>query len=340
MERKFTVKIISLALLLSLALGMLSSCAGEEIVSKTSFDYFDTVTTISAPKSEFEEIWKISSEMLEKYDRLFDIYNEYDAINNLCTVNKNAGKTPVSVDKEIFELLSYSKEIYETTNGKVNVAMGSVLKIWHEYRSAGLEDSENAALPPLDLLAEAKNHTDINAIELNEEKLEVYINNENVSLDVGAIAKGFAVERVAKALEKAGYKSVLISAGGNVRAVGKKPSGDKWSVGISDPDGGSSYPAVVEISGASVVTSGSYQRFYTVDGKDYHHIIDPETLMPSKYFVSVSVVVKDSGLADALSTALFLMSEDEGRALCETLGAEALWIYKDGKTSATAGFPK
>lgn len=338
--RKFTAKIISLALTISFVLVTLPSCTDEKLVSETSLEWFDTVTTVSAPKSDFDDVWKIACEEFEKYDKLFDIYNEYDGINNIYTVNKNAGKAPVVVDKDLFELFKYSKEIYTVTGGKVNIAMGSVLKIWHEYRETGLENPESASLPSADLLNAASKHTDINSIELNEEKLEVYINDENISLDVGAIAKGFAVEKVAKALEDAGYESVLISAGGNVRAIGTKPSGEKWKVGIADPNGGSSYPAVCEISDASVVTSGSYQRFYTVDGKNYHHIIDPETLFPSEYFVSVSVCIKDSGLSDVLSTALFLMSEQEGRALCESLGAEALWIYGDSEISVTAGFPK
>ncbi|MBE6618690.1 MAG: FAD:protein FMN transferase [Ruminococcaceae bacterium] len=338
--RKFTAKIISFVLLISLFTASLSSCAKKELKSETALDWFDTVTTVSAPKSDFEDVWKICSEMFEKYDKLFDIYNEYDGVNNVCTVNKNAGKAPVVVEKDLFELLEYSKEIYSVTNGKVNVAMGSVLKIWHSYREAGLEDSEKAEIPSKEELSEAAKHIGINAVELNTEELSVYINDENVSLDVGAIAKGFAVEKVAKALEEAGYKSVLISAGGNVRAVGTKPGGEKWKVGISDPNGGNAYPAICEISDASVVTSGSYQRFYTADGKKYHHIIDPETLFPSEYFVSVSVCLRDSGLADALSTALFLMNEERGRELCESVGAEAFWIYDDGKTSATAGFPK
>ncbi len=338
--RKFTAKIISVALIVSFVLVMLPSCTGEKLVSETSFEWFDTVTTISAPNGDFEGVWNIACEEFDRYDKLFDIYNEYDGINNLCTVNKNAGKAPTVVDKDLFELLSYSKEMFDVTNGKVNIAMGSVLKIWHSYREAGLENPENAEIPPSDLLIEAADHANINAIELNEKELSVYINDENISLDVGAIAKGFAVEKVAQALEDAGYKSVLISAGGNVRAIGTKPSGEKWKVAIADPHGGSSYPAICEIADSSVVTSGSYQRFYTVDGKNYHHIIDPETLLPSEYFLSVSVCVKDSGLADVLSTALFLMSEADGKVLCERLGAEALWIYEDGKTSATAGFSK
>lgn len=342
MKNKKTIKIIALALILAFALSMFPSCSDKKIRSETFLEYFDTVTTVSANASEkdFSKILEISSEALEKYDKLFDIYNEYDGINNLCTVNKNAGKVPTPVAPEIIELLEYSKEMYTLTDGKINIAMGSVLSIWHSYRDAGLKDSENASLPPKDLLVEASKHTDINAIELNKENNEVYISDEKLSIDVGAIAKGFAVERLAKRLEKEGFTSVLISAGGNVRAIGPKTDGKPWTVAVSDPEGENDYPAILEISDSSVVTSGSYQRFYTVDGKNYHHIIDPETLMPSEYFVSVSICVKDSALADVLSTVLFIIDEEEGRIMCEKLDAEALWIYPSGEISITKGFPK
>ncbi len=337
---KFAAKITAFVLLLALMQGVFSSCASDTLESETSLEWFDTVTTVIAPKSDLEGVWEIASEKLAYYDKLFDIYSEYDGMNNICTVNKNAGKSPTVIDKDLFELLEYSKEIFTVTGGKVNIAMGSVLTVWHSCRTEGLETPDAARLPDTEALSEAAKYIGINSLELNKDTLEAYVNSENASLDVGAIAKGFAVEKVAKALEDAGYESVLISAGGNVRAIGTKPSGEKWKVGISDPDGESAYPAVCEISDASLVTSGSYQRFYTVDEKKYHHIIDPETLYPAEYFVSVSVFTRDSGLADALSTALFVMNEEEGRALCASLGAEAFWIYADGKTSATTGFPK
>ena len=339
--KRALLSVTALTLILCIVAASLVSCESSRAKSQTSFEWFDTVTTVSAYMSEdeFDAMWRVLSERLDYYDKLFDIYAEYDGMNNLCTVNKNAGKSPVAVDGELIDLVAYAVEIYEITDGKVNIAMGSLLKVWHSYRENGISDPEKAELPSEALLAEKGAVCDINALSIDREKGEIYINDANVSLDVGAIAKGYAVEKAAQKLKDLGYSGVIISAGGNVCTIGEKPSGEKWTVGISDPDGGSSYPAIVEIADASLVTSGSYQRYYTVDGKRYHHIIDPETYMPADKFVSVTVMAQDSGLADAMSTALFISDIESGKALCEELGVEEFWIYSDGKTEMTDGFP-
>ena len=127
--------------------------------------------------------------------------------------------------------------------------------------------------------------------------------------------------------------------GGNVCATGPKDEdGTPWRVGVQNPDGGDNYLHTLNITGGSVVTSGDYQRCYMVDGKIYHHIIDPATLYPSEYWRSVTVLCADSGLADALSTALFLLPYEEGLALAEASGAEALWVNEAGEQFYTPGF--
>ena len=133
----------------------------------------------------------------------------------------------------------------------------------------------------------------------------------------------------------------MINVGGNVRTVGGKGDGSKWTVGIENPkeDGEEAYLAYLELAGESLVTSGSYQRYYVVDGKRYHHIIDPETLMPSEGYVSVSVVCESSADGDALSTALFCMDYEVGAALVELLpDTEAMWVLQDGARKESSGF--
>ena len=335
-----TKRIWAVLLLFSLFTSF-TACAPVSPSSESSFEWFDTVTTVSAymDDDEFDAMWRIICEKFDYYDKLFDIYNEYDGINNLYTVNKNAGKAPVKVDKELMDFITYAKTVYDITDGKVNIAMGSVLKVWHDYRDTGIASPEKAELPPMSLLEEKSRSCDINKVIIDTEKSEIYISDEKVSLDVGALAKGYAVEKVAQALKELGYENLLISAGGNVCAVGFKTGTQKWSVGISDPKGGTSYPAITKLADASLVTSGSYQRYYTVGGKRYHHIIDPKTNMPADYFVSVTVMASDSALADAMSTALFISDIESGKKLCEKLGIEAFWIYSDGKTEMTDGFP-
>ena len=312
---------------------LLNGCSTQPKSTKYTATYltlFDTVTTVVG-FAEIEEAFTAQAQSIHDellvYHQLFDIYNDYEGSNNLKTVNDNAGVAPVKVDEKIILLLKDCKRYYDLTGGKVNAAMGSVLQLWHEARSDGINDPVNAYLPDADALAEAAKHTDPSDIIIDEAASTVYLADPQMRLDVGAIAKGWAAEAVAKAAPK----GLLISVGGNVCATGPKDDqGTPWVVGIQNPDGGD-YLHTIYISSGSVVTSGDYQRAYAVDGQVYHHIIDPDTLFPSAYWRSVSVVSGDSALADALSTALFLLPLDEGRQLLKQAGAEAMWVDAGGK---------
>lgn len=327
-----------------------ASCKATEKTkfSKHYFDYFDTMTTITAyteTEEEFNALCDEISSLLNEYHRLYTIYNRYEGFTNLVTINDvTDGKHDVvKVDQKIIDLLVFAKEMYNTTDGKVNVAMGSVLKIWHNYRNQGMDDPVNAKLPPMDKLIEAQKHTDINNLIIDEEKGTVYISDPEMTLDVGAIAKGYAVERICLYLEEKGISDVLLNVGGNIRTVGN--AGDEntpWKAGIENPDTENEekpYIEYIELSGETIVTSGSYQRFYIVNGENYHHIIDPETLMPGTKYKSVSVITNHSGLGDAFSTALFLMDYEEGKALVEkTENLEVMWVLPNGEQRYSSGF--
>ena len=322
---------------------LLSGCAGGAVQTQkqytaTFLTLFDTVTTIvgkAESKEAFEEKAQAVHDKLLPYHQLFDIYTDYEGLNNLKTVNDNAGIAPVRVDKLIIDLLLDCKKYASETHGKVNAAMGSVLALWHDARNAGIDDPVNAALPDMDALQAAAEHTDFDAVVIDESASTVFITDPLVRLDVGAIAKGWAVQQAAESAPG----GLLISVGGNVCATGPKDeSGTPWVVGIQDPDGGDKYLHTLNITGGSVVTSGDYQRAYAVNGKLYHHIIDPETLYPSEYWRSVTIVCADSGLADALSTALFLLPYEEGLLLLQQFDAEAMWVDAAGKLYYSPGF--
>jgi len=333
-----------MALLLCLSFASCKKKSELQKFTEYSFDYFDTVTSVigyEKNREDFDSVYKEIMSILKEYHSLYNIYNKYD-FNNLCTVNLSKSSA-VKVDKKIIDLLSFSKEMYTLTNGKTNDAMGSVLSIWHSYRQEGLNNPDKAKLPPMDKLKAASEHTDINDVVIDNENNTVLLSDNQMMLDVGAVAKGYAVERVAEFLEQKGKDGYLINLGGNVRAIGKKDGKTGWKVGIENPDPNAeeAYVTYLEIADMSVVTSGNYQRFYTVDGVNYHHIIDPVTLMPSDKFSSVTVVCKDSGIADALSTALFLMDYNEGLNLVKKMAdVEALWVFGDGEIKTTDGFKK
>lgn len=321
-------------LLFSLLLG--GCAAAPKQYNATYLDLFDTVTTVigGGTEAEFRQNAREIYEELARYHRLFDIYHDYDGLANLKTVNDNAGIAPVKVDPAIIALLQDCKGYHILTEGKVNAAMGSVLRLWHEARSAGMEDPENARLPDAQALAQAAEHTDFNCVIIDEAASTVYLSDPEMSLDVGAIAKGWAAQRVAEQAPA----GMLISVGGNVCATGPKTGGSPWVIGIQHPDDSGKYLHTLRLEQGAVVTSGDYQRTYTVDGKQYHHIIDPSTQMPAGYWRSVTVVCPDSALADALSTALFLLPLEEGQALAARCRALALWYDVDGNEYMTSGF--
>ncbi len=304
----------------------------EKQYTATFLSSFDTVTKIVG-KAESEEAFQALvqpiNEQLEHYHRLFDIYNEYEGINNLKTLNDKAGVEPVTVDTEILELLEDCKKYSAETGGVFNPAMGSVLSLWHDARVDGINDPENAYLPNEDALKNAAEHIDPEDIVIDRESSTVYFSDPELKLDVGAIAKGWAVQRICENAPS----GLLISVGGNVCATGPKDdSGTPWSVGIQDPSSpnDSKYLHILSITDGCVVTSGSYQRAYAFNGKLYHHIIDPKTLYPSELWTSVSVVCEDSGLADILSTALFLLDREQGQALLDKYDAHAMWVDNEG----------
>ncbi|MBO5852517.1 MAG: FAD:protein FMN transferase [Clostridia bacterium] len=340
-------KIVSCVLLISLIVSCLCSCAKQkERYTETFINYFDTASTIVGFEYDME-VFNANCEFIEKelkeYNNLYDIYKSYEGINNIRTINQNAGKEPVKVDKKIIDLLEYCIELYTTTNGKTNVAMGSVLSIWHNYREiyGGEDEDPEATLPPMEDLKEAAKHTDINNIVINKENNTVFLKDKDMSLDVGAVAKGYATEQIAKALEAKGVTNYTLNIGGNIRTIGPKGDGTPWitAVAMSDTTGNGENTVRVKLDGQAFVTSGTYQRYYMVDGVAYHHIIDPQTLMPKFDFISISICCKDSGLADALSTAIFNMSEGEGMAFINSLdGVEAMWITSDGRLLYSENF--
>ena len=327
-------------LILSLILPSLFSCSTREIVY---YQYFDTVIALSstyATRADFEENVAAAEKEIADYHKLFDIYHEYSGIKNLCSVNRAAGKEAVSIDRRLFDFLSQAKAMYEKTDGHLNVMMGAVTSLW---KSAGA-DSQNGtgALPTEEEIAAALLHCSIDSLVLDEENLTAYISDPNASLDVGAYGKGYAAERVAELFYARGISdSYVLDFGGNLRVIGAPHNRDAFIAGIRDPQANASGEHVLRLylKDSSLVTSGSYFRYFEVDGVRYHHLIDPENGYPASVFSSVTIYGADSGICDALSTALFVMTEAEGRALLESRfeGYEAVWVYADGALSYTDG---
>ena len=332
MKRSF-FRIISLLLTLA-ACATLWSCSRQKKFTDAYFDYFDSyaeITVYTDSEQQFEAYNDIFAYSINRYHQLLDIYNEYGDTVNLCTLNRNAANEPIRVSAELFDFLLCAKELHTLTGGYTSITIGAVTSIWKQAIT-------DKILPDQQELAVTAEHTDISDLVLDEKNMTVFFNDPMLQLDAGALAKGYVSDIIVRELVGAGCNSFLINLGGTLYAHGSKSDGTSWHGGISYPEDLGLGGISLNISENALSTSGSYYRGFEIDGALYHHIIDPTTLAPKNTFVSVSVLCPSGAEADALSTALFSMSIDDGRELIDSLdGAEAVWIFSDGATETTDG---
>lgn len=342
------VSLICAAMILVLTGCSSGSTAPDTGYTKYSAQFygtFDTVVQVVGYCRTEEEFTVYAQKIKDRFtelNNLYDIYYEYAGINNIRTINENAGIAPVKVDEEILDLIEFCLEWYDKTEGQVNIALGPVLAVWHQYMSRYSSDSTDSRIPSEESLREATAHTDISKVIVDREAGTVFLTEEGMSLDVGAVAKGFAAEIVRREIYEEGLTSCVISAGGNVVAADAPLDGvrDSWGIGIQnpfvyeDPEQESSLD-VVFVKNECVVTSGDYQRYYMYEGRRIHHIIDPATLMPADYYRSVSIITGDSGIADLASTTLYTLPYAQSRALADKMGWKVMWVFADGTVQCT-----
>ena len=324
---------------------LLPSCSFSEPQQYTKVidGPFDTMTRLvifSKKKADAEAFFTAFSDELSEWDKLADIYFEYDGVNNLRTLNLAAGGDPVELDPRLLDLLEYGLRAKEATGGRVDLLLGPVLSLWHDCRIAGNADPENARIPSDAELSAAAEIAAQSTVVIDRTAGTAYLPVPGSSVDVGAFAKGYATERICAEMEARGYTDFAANVGGNLRVSGDA-AGDPWILSVRDPEGNGTVARTNQTGAVALATSGSYQRYFEVDGTRYHHIIDPETDLPAALgWTSVSVLCDDAGVADVLSTALFCLGREEGVSLLSTLSpsASVLWIAENGERYATGAF--
>lgn len=299
---------------------LLFGCTNKKMYSNTLFymDTFIEVKLYDIDKKESEKLLSEVKKIYKEYHELTDRYNKYDDIVNLYYLNNELEvNEEVEINPKLSELINYGISMYEETDGYINIAMGNVIDVWKIYREEGKKVPKTYELMDKNI--------SIKYISLTENK---YLKKKDVKLDLGAFVKGYVTELVGKYLESEGCTKYLINAGGNVK-VGESYKAGKYNIGLEEPFNTSNVYKTLLVENTSIVTSGSYQRYYEVDGEIYNHIINPKTLFPDNYTKSVTVVTKDSGYADILSTYLFMLPIEDGINLVNSLeGVEAIW-YAD-----------
>lgn len=302
-----------------------ASVSADASVSKnTELFAMDTVMTLTAYGPNAQAGLDAATAEIKRLDSLFSISSE---TGDIFRVNRD-GKGDLSDDSAA--LLSRALDFAKVTGGLFEPTIEPVMQAW------GFT-TKNFRVPSDDELKSLLANVDYTRVSLSGSHVEL---PEGVQLDLGGIAKGFTSARVMDVFKKAGVTSGIISLGGNVQALGTKPDGSLWRVGIQDPNNLNDTFAVVEVADEAVITSGAYQRFFEENGKTYHHIIDPRTGYPSDSgLTSVSIISKDGTLADALSTSLFIMGADAAADFWKAHSNEfdTVMMDKDGTVYVTAG---
>lgn len=276
------------------------------------------------------------SAAFEEMRRIEGLTSRFVPTSDVSRVNQAAGLDPVQVSDETFMLLEKAQECSELSGGAFDVTIGPVVDAW------GF-GTESPHVPDPDTLAKAVALVNFRAVELDPGQKTVRLATPGMSIDLGGIAKGYAADRAAAVLREHGVRHALIDAGGNIVAVGTRPDGSPWHIGIRDPRGSGptdTIGPVVEISDAAVVTSGDYERFFIEGGQRYHHIFDPKTGRPADRAESATIIAPNSVDADILSTAVFVLGPVEGPKILEGLnGVSAMVVGADGHLTFSPAFP-
>jgi len=259
----------------------------------------------------------ITHSVINEMNRIDQAMSPYKSSSELSLVNQQAGQQAVTISAELFALLLESQHIAKMTQGAFDITYASV---GYQY------DYRNKKRPTAQAIKHSLSAINYRAIELNQENTTVYFTDPNVKIDLGGIAKGYAVKRCLELLKAAGIKHGLVSAGGDTGLLGDK-QGRPWFVGIKHPRAAQKTAVQLPLSNESISTSGDYERYFIEDGVRYHHIVNPVTGDSARKVVSVSIIGKDSTRVDALSTAVFVKGLEQGMALINQLPAyEAIII--------------
>lgn len=341
-------KLITLLLLI-----LLTSCANDKkqerftnMLIDGSFDTSITLIAYANNQDEFDKYFNHLKKRFNTLHQLFDIYNNYDNVTNVKTINDNAGNYDMAImkdgkvigsklviDEELMNLIILAKDLSNSSNNKLDITSGALLELWHDYRNLANDNNGIYNAPSNEEINKASKFKGFDKIFINDETNEIFIMDENISLDIGGIAKGYATEIVSQELKELGLVNGIINAGGNTKMIGQKPEGN-FVTQLESPNGGTLPLAISVKDNYQVVTSSDLYRYFIDENNvKYHHLIDFDTNYPANYFRQVTVITDQGYIADGLSTIFFTMPFEKGYKYYEdsNYNLDVIWIMDADK---------
>lgn len=317
-------------------------------VDRTFTGYFDTMLAVRIyVEEDFDPtpVWEALDETFRHIHQITTRFEDFSGVTNVKTLNDNRDVAHV-VDEHLIQMTLLSHEYYEKTNGLFNVALGPVLDVWDYYREQCLNMGA-CELPSMTELESANRYVNMDNIVVDAEASTIMIKN-GTTLDLGGIGKGYAAQVAGDVLKEFDevYKFMLNAGESNIEFYGEHPIREtgEWTIRVTHPDNTNPFMAdwyarIQAFTGHHVVSSGDYQRYYSVDGIDYHHIINPNTLMPGRTMRTVTMLGPDGVVGDIYATAVFLMEVDEAIAFVDSIPCyEAIIFANDGQIHFSENF--
>jgi len=295
-----------------LFLVLFTSCSkSEDQPQSQSFIMLGTVCRITIYDKPTEEAFSAAFSRIREIEQKMSLHSE---TSEIAKINAASGREAVQVSEETFRVIDKALQIAHLSEGAFDITIGPLVKAW----GIGGDDARRPSDEELALLLPLIDYT---MVELDHQARTVYLPKTGMALDLGGIAKGYAADEAARVLRSFGIERGIINLGGNVLTMGTKQDGSLWRIGIQDPESSrGEYAMIVQLDDTSLVTSGPYERFLLLDGEFYHHILDTKTGLPiDSDFTSVSIITKNSMLADALSTSVYALGLDKGMKLLNEL---------------------
>ena len=321
--------------LLLCLLSLFFSCSNriplEKIYQRTQF-LMGTLVEIKVVTDDPQEA---DVAMDRAFERMRTIEKEMTARHSgswIERISREAVDRPLRIPAELWRVIDTCQRYAILTNGAFDITVGPITRLWQF-------DKPLTEIPKREDVDEALRFVGFSGIHLNEQEGSIQLDRAGMGLDLGGAAKGYAVDKAVAVLKDLGIKAGIVNAGGDLIAFGQKPGGKPWHIGIQDPEQSGRILGAILLKDEALVTSGDYERYIIYKGVKYHHIIDPKTGWPARGCKSVSVAYQNAFVADILSTALFVIGPEKGRALIEELtGVEGMIVDASNKIYISSGW--
>jgi thiamine biosynthesis lipoprotein len=282
-----------------------------------------TVIEITLIGDHEEQASKAALQTFQEIKRIEQLMNPRVESGDVFRINQSSGKVRVKISNETLEVIKKAQEISELSEGGFDITVSPLIELWKKAR-------ENKTPPSAEEVKEKSDLVNFRNIEMDQ-KGWVFLRKKGMAIDLGGIAKGYAVDRAFDVLRSLGYKNLIVNAGGDLRVGGLK-NNQSWSIGIQNPRESQKILTKISVSDMAVATSGDYEKFFIYEGKRYHHILNPANGFPAEGCQSVTILTKDCITADGLATAVFVLGPEKGYVLCQKLNSvQCLIVDKEGK---------